>query len=427
MIKRIWNNKFTTNSLILLLGSMVGGILNYFFHVLVGRNVSPVVYGQAESLISLINIISVPAMTFSMVATKYSAAYKNQNDPYKTRQLFTYLNRQIFFYGLPVILFIFLFTPAIGNFLNVPHNSALVLIWLIMLVSFFSSVSTGIISGWQRFKELSLSGVYGAVAKIGGGVLLITLGMALNGIIASFLLGTLATYLFSLYVLRFSLKSRVFLKSEDSLSVFHWKELKRYTWLVLLGNLAITILGNADMVLAKRNLDDWGAGEYGALNVISKAIFFAVGIMANVLFAMVAEKSHKKEKAFSIFKMAFGLTFLLSFSATVIYFLFPQMIIGIFFGAKYQTVSAYLGWFALSASLLSLVNIVFQFLLSLHQTKIVYWFFGAAISLIGLILVFGHSLYAILGIVIAVQSFILLIGLFFVKNNYDKIQLYNTD
>ena len=58
--------------------------------------------------------------------------------------------------------------------------------------------------------------------------------------------------------------------------IFH--RFKSYVFPAFAGMLAINLLGNIDMILAKHNLDSVLAGGYGALNVISKIIFFVTGV-----------------------------------------------------------------------------------------------------------------------------------------------------
>ncbi|HTX86682.1 MAG TPA: hypothetical protein VMC41_01275, partial [Candidatus Nanoarchaeia archaeon] len=114
MIDIIKKNAFARNSLILFGGSFIANLLNYLFHLAIGRIVSPEIYGQTESLISLIAIISVPAATLGLVATKFAAAGKAENNPSSSAGLMKYLNRQIFIFGLPIFLLALALTPLVG-------------------------------------------------------------------------------------------------------------------------------------------------------------------------------------------------------------------------------------------------------------------------------------------------------------------------
>lgn len=410
---------FAKNSFILFCGTLVGSVINYIFHLVVGRYVSVEVYGEAESLISLIAIISVPAATLSMVATKYSAVCKAEGNTAGSREILSYLNRKVFIYGLPILFIMILGTPLIGDFLRVKNNFALIIIWLSMFLSFFAAVNSGILGGWQKFKEVSLAGVWGAVIKLISGIALVSAGFALNGVIGSFALGILAAYIASVAALKFIFNKKNVTAAKETARI-NFSSIKNYIMPVFLGNLAITVLGNADMILAKRNLDETSAGQYGALTVVSKIIFFSTGIIASVLFSMSAENNHKGNSSRHILLASLFLVAASSFFATAIYFLYPGWVLGLLFGDKYQNAASYLGWFAIAVTLFSLSNVIFQYLISLHKTKIAYAFIAIAAAFTGAVFVYGKSIYDILIILIISQIISLLAGVFFLSQGRNK-------
>lgn len=403
------------NSAVLFLGTMGANVLNYVFHLVIGRIVSVEIYGETESLISLVNIISVPALTLAMVATKYASSCKAEGDKKGSLEIWKYLNKKIIKYGLPLFLITVIATPYAGKFLNIQNNFALIIIWLLMLLSFFAAVNSGMLQGWQKFKYISLVGVWGAVVKLIFGVVLVKAGFGLSGIVGSFMLASLAAYLVSSLAFKF-----IVIGKEDKggveqcETVVDFQSLKRYITPVLMGNLAITILGNADMVLAKHNLGALAAGQYGALTVVSKIIFFATSVIAAVLFSMSAENHHKKSDTDAIFKNASYLILAISLGAIVFYFSFPEFILGMLFGNKYTDVAGYLGWFAIMVALFSYVNLIFQYLLSIHKTRIAYSLLVISLVFGAAVLFLGKDIYGILKIVMLSQIAGILAGLYFI-------------
>jgi O-antigen/teichoic acid export membrane protein len=395
MINFIKNNAFARNSLILFSGTIVANLLNYFFHLAIGRMVSVEIYGQTESLISLVAVISVPAATLGLVATKFAAAGKAENDPASSRGLIKYLNRQVFIYGLPIFLLALVLTPLVGNFLKIREFFPLAMIWAMMFLSFFGAINGGILSGWQKFGLSSINGVIGTLIKLICGLVLVGLGFALNGIIGSFAIAAVVSYFISVLMLGF-LKSAPNGTGNGAEIKKNFQAVKNYVWPVFIGSLAINLLGNIDMIFAKHNLDPILAGQYGALNIVSKVIFFVTGVIASVLFAMAAEHSHKKSDSSLILKNALWLTILFCAGSAIFYFLFPRFVLSVFFGNKYLAVAAYLGWFAISASLFSLANLILQYLLSVHKTKIAPVFLIISILAGIFILLLGKSIFAIL-------------------------------
>lgn len=408
------------NSAVLFAGTMLASVLNYVFHLVIGKQVSVEIYGETESLISLITIISVPAMTLSMVAAKYAASCSAEGDRNGSREILNYLNKKVLKYSWPLFLLAVVATPFVGNFLNIKNNFAIILIWIAMLLSFFAAINSGMLSGWQKFKDISVAGVCGAASKLIFGVVLVKFGFALNGIVGSFVLGSLAAYIVTLFALKFIITKKPDNEVTHCNHKIDFKSLKRYIMPVFVGNLAITILGNADMVLAKHNLDALAAGQYAALTVVSKIIFFATGIIASVLFSMSAENSHKGNSSRHILKTALILVLVASSGATLIYFTYPALILSVLFGSKYQDVAPYLGWFAIAVTLFSLYNVIFQYLLSIHKTKISYTFLAVAIFMLVMIALYGKSIGAILMIVIISQIVAIISGIFFLLDKKEK-------
>ena len=411
-LRRARGNGFLRNSMILFVGGMAANILGYFFHLVIGRMVSIEIYGEVESLVSFMSIISVPAMAITMIATKYAACSKAENNPTASREVLVYLNRKITLYGLPVLFLALLLTPSIRRFLHLESALPLVLAWVAMWGSFYFAVAGGILTGWQKFKASSFSSACGVGAKLFFAILLIKLGFALNGIMGSFLLGALVSYAVSLFALKGILKkNRLPEKTGCRVEIFSSALLKKDILPVFAGNLAITLFGYVDMFLAKHNLDPVSAGQYGALAIVGKIIFFATGVIATVLFSMAAESNHKKDNTWKIFQHAAFLMLLVSLAGVTFYFLFPSFALGLLFQDKYTSVSPLLGWFAILAAAFSFVNLIFQYLLSIQKVRPVLWLSGIALLLPPALLFFGNSISAILGITLAFQSLVVFLGL----------------
>ena len=411
--KFIQHGVFAKHSLILFLGTILISFFNYIFHFVIGRLVSMEVYGEAESLISFVAIISVFSATLTMVATKYVANCKVEGNKNGCREILSYLNKEVIKYGLPIFFIAILLTPLVGNFFNIKNNLALVCIWILMLLSFFSAVNAGVFSGWQKFRYISLTGILGTAAKLISGIILVKIGLALNGIVGSFVIAAVASYFMSVMIIKFIILKKEEKSEEHHAITIDLQSIKRFILPVFVGNLAITIMCNIDMILAKHNLDAITAGQYGALTVTSKVIFFGTGIIASVLFAMSAERSHKGDSSKPILKIALALVSLASLVATIIYFFYPKLILSILYESKYQEVSSHLGWFAIAVSLFSIVNIIFQYLLSIHKTRISYALIVIAIVLMVLIFIYGSSITAIITIVIFTQLIAITIGVFY--------------
>jgi len=415
MLEKLKNEAFFKNSFIVFFGGIIGSFLNYIFHLIIGRMVSIPVYGEIESLTSLLSIISIPIATLGMIITQSNAFDKANNDKEKSRRDFFNITKKLLYCSLFVFLVLLLLTPLVGKFLNIDNPIAIILVWIIIAVSLLSSVSGGILTGWQKFKEISIIGIISTFAKLAGGVILVKIGLALTGSIGGFVIGSVVSYALSLLALKFVFKT----KDKGKKEILEKKEsvsFKKYIIPFFWGNMSMAILGSADMIIAKHNLSDISAGEYGALSIVSKIIFFATGAITSVLFSMSSCENYGKKIPTNIFKKALYLMFFVSGLAIIFYFIFSEFTLGMLFGSKYSQVAHYLGWFAILASLFSINNLIFQYLLSIRRKMISYYLLGSSLLAVFFMLVYGKNITEILFIMSVAQIVSIISGCFLLKS-----------
>lgn len=420
LVSTVSKNPFLRNSIILFSGTMVANVLNYIFHLVVGRMVDPSAYGEIESLISLLTIISVPAGTLTLIATKYAADMKAKQDFQGTSALSKYLTSKVLTYGAPLFLVVFLSTPLVRNFLNIESNFPILLLWGVMFFSFLSAATSGILTGWQKFTNTSLVGVLATGLKLLSVLVLLKLGFAVSGVVGSFILSTLFVYLANLFLLKRFFQGNS--KEGEKVVSVSFSDIKSYVLPAFFGTLSVAILGNVDMIFAKHHLEAAVSGEYGALSVAAKTIFFVTGVLTTVLFAMSAEESNQEKQNSHTFRLAAGLTFLVVVGSILFFSLFPKFVVSILFGAKYIGVSHLLPWFALAAGVYSLANLFLQYLLSLGETRVAPLFLAISLGEIGILFFFGETFYAIIGITIGTQIVAALLGLWFVWKQKNYVQ-----
>lgn len=420
IITLLQGSVFVRNSIILFAGSMVGNVFNYAFHFSLGRIVDAETYGAAQSLIALLAIVSVPAAALGMVATKYGAIAKARQDYAFGQDLFSYLNRRIIRYGWPLVAGGFLLTPFIQSFLKIDDVLAVSLLWVLAALTFFTSASIGILSGWQRFGAVNRAGIIGSAVKLLLGVVLAWFGFGLDGIIFGLAVAGIIGYFISVRGLRFLAQGQHDIPvapSEQAKEPFDFSSVRGYVATAFIGTLGLVVLGNVDIVLAKHSLAPEAAGAYSALTVVAKVIFFVTGVMAAVLFAMSSEsveKNKSQPRNFSVFWMALLLTIAAAAVAVIAYFLIPDFVMSIFFGDKYLAVAPMLGWFGLAAGLYAVVNLMLQQLLSMQVTLAAQWLLGIALAESLGLFFWGSSMASIIAIVIGAQVIALASGLVFI-------------
>jgi len=238
------------------------------------------------------------------------------------------------------------------------------------------------------------------------------LGFSVSGVVGAFFLASVAGYaIFTLFLRRLHRQTADDASSEmrdESPRGETLPSMRSYAFPVLWTSLAVAILGNVDMVLAKYHLDPDTAGVYGALFIVSKTIYFVGGILVSVMFAMASEEHDRVLSGVGsnskLFRNAFALTALFSIGAVAFFALFPTFVLQVFFGATYVGAAEYLGWFALANAFLVLAHFLSQHLLAIRRTGIAYALLAVAIAEIPMVFLLGGSIESVIMITVVFQA-----------------------
>ena len=382
-------SQFLGGSFITVLGSLLGGFLGYLYHLLMGRLLGPSGYGVLASLLSLLYVFSVPTATFSLVATKFAADFK------KSRQFLEKTEKKSFLFSLLFFLFFGALTPLIASFLHLQALLPILLIGLCLALGFLVTFKGAILQGRLNFVPLAVGGTANAAIKLLLGIIFVYFGLGINGAILPMVIGAIFSYF---YFQHFLISKEVMVKEETSSPKLTNKEIWGYTKPIFLFTLAFALLYSIDIIFARHFLAPQEAGWYGALSTLGKIIYFLVSPLSLVLFPMASRKKSQEEKSDRLFRFSFSLAILIAIFLTAAYFLFPNLILRVFYGEQFLPAAAYLGLFGVFLSFYSLAYFLGNFMLSQEKTKPVAFLpFLALLLQVVLILFFHENILAILG------------------------------
>ena len=383
-------SQFLGGSFITVLGSLLAGFLGYLYHLLMGRLLGPSEYGVLASLLSLLYVFSVPTATFSLVATKFAADFK------KSRQFLEKTEKKSFLFSLLFFLFFGALTPLIASFLHLQALLPILLIGLCLALGFLVTFKGAILQGRLNFVPLAVGGTANAAIKLLLGIIFVYFGLGINGAILPMVIGAIFSYF---YFQHFLISKEVMVKEETSSPKLTNKEIWGYTKPIFLFTLAFALLYSIDIIFARHFLAPQEAGWYGALSTLGKIIYFLVSPLSLVLFPMASRKKSQEEKSDRLFRFSFSLAILIAIFLTAAYFLFPNLILRVFYGEQFLPAAAYLGLFGIFLSFYSLAYFLGNFMLSQEKTKPVAFLpFLALLLQVVLILFFHESILAILGV-----------------------------
>lgn len=397
-------NQLVAGSAILFFGNMGANFGNYLFHLLTGRMLGPLGYGVLASLISLTYLLNIPVGALSLVIVKYVSALRGKRELGKISYFYSWLNKKLWLFGSVGFFLLVLASPFLASFLHLASPLLVILVITSSLIGVYLAVNTAILQGFLRFGLMSVLGVIQVALKLSLAVLLIYLGYqvlgAVTAIFASYLLALALTSFFVSRLLRGAEK-------KDSVADLG---ISKYALPVFFSTLAFVSLYTLDVVLVRHFLTAQEAGFYAALSTLGKIIFFAANPVVMVMFPMVSERHANGKSYFDFFYLSLGLAFLICLGISVIYFLFPQLMINFLYGREYFPAAPYLGLFAVFLSLYTFNFLLTNFYLSIKKTKVVFLPMTAALIQAILISFWHRDIGQVVWISIGVLG-LLLVGL----------------
>ena len=193
------------------------------------------------------------------------------------------------------------------------------------------------IQGYQKFLWYSIFTAGAILIKVVLSIPFVRWGVL--GVLAAATIASIIVYLLYFFPLRFILtaKSKPINLTKREAFVFAVP-----TLLTLLG---LTSIYSTDIILVRHFFPASQAGLYAALAILGKIIFYASSAVSLVLFPVVSERVAKGIASKKLIGSAITAVAIASFALAVLYFIFPDFIIGMLFGNAYKGASTLLGMF----------------------------------------------------------------------------------
>lgn len=394
-------NPLVKGSAVVFVSSLGGGLLNYLFHFLTGRLLSPSDYGILVSLFSILYIVGVPGAVLGTTVTKFAASYKARGDFSAVTAALVWITKVSLLLGLVILLTALFFREPLADFLKIPDSWLLVFFSFFVVLSFLISAPRGFLRGLLRFKAFAFVSFLEPLFKVLLGVGMAFLGAGVFGVVGGLIVSSLLGLGFSLLLLK---KNLIFPFTPSS---FSKPDLVKYALPTTVALLSLVSFYNSDVILVKHFFTPEEAGIYGSVVTMGRIIFFTLSTVVLVMFPMASEKHANKEDPYQVLKNSLLLVFAGALAAAVAYSLFSKILVQLFFGSQYLLAAPYLGYFALFMGLYALVDLVSRFFLSIDNFRPVLYLAAFALLQIGLLFFFHKTLYQVVVVNILVMAGVL--------------------
>jgi O-antigen/teichoic acid export membrane protein len=377
---------------IVLVGVTVFNAGNYLFHVLAGRVLGPVRYGDLATLIAISGLVALPAGGVQVWVARHVAQNETLGDADATRVLM----RRTIAYTFAVastltILFLTLAWP-IQQVLDIASIAAVVITALVTLPASGAPVLLGLAQGLQRFTLVAVVLAAGPVVRIVLTAIAFGVGLHVGGAMLATLVATALIFGAPMWLLRGWFRSPG--RSARGSTLLDAKSLVP----VIAGLLALTALTSNDVVVAKAALDSHDAGIYGSASLIGRAILYLPTAIAMVLLPRVAARTAENRQSLDLLGKSVAVTFAFCAVGTAAYAVIGTPFVRLFFGDDYASGGSLLWLFGVAMTLFSVINVLLTYHIARSHTAFAWLLLaGAGFQVLAFLVVHGsaHQLLAV--------------------------------
>lgn len=414
-LKAIINHQFIQGSFLFTISNFIISSLNYLFNFLSGRSLGPNGYGEIVAFFSYLALFSIPlTIVSSLIIQKIGSNNANRFSLAKSLEFWILSKIKRWWF---LLIFLVLLAPFLPQITNLSPLTSYLLI-LTIAISILSIFYSSNLQGLRIFHIISAVSIVTAIIKFSGAFL------------ASLNLGNLTTVLILIIVsniFNFGASFFFFKNITQNIKIKEKVEkrivnilLSPYFFLASVSIISITLLGNLDIVFAKKFFSAKDAGLFSAWSLFAKIIFYLASPLITLSFVFFSDKKNAEEQEKILLGTLFSLLFI-GIGCYLVYAFFP-IVIEIIFGNKFKLIADFLplaAFFGIFYTIISLFNNYF-----LAKKSLLTFILPLASPIyITLLLIYHHDIATIIRVDIFfgfIVSLIFLIG-YFLQKKFNRL------
>jgi O-antigen/teichoic acid export membrane protein len=180
-LRRLQSSRLVRQNVLLFIGGFSAGVGGFVYNAIAGRVLGPEQYGEMASLFSLYTVGLSINLILMVVLARYSASLQADENLAGIRYLVRRTEVRLL---IPTVFFVILCSAAsfpIASFLHL--RSPVPVVWLGIALGFcwYMAIPRGTLQGTQHFAALSLNQASELLIRVLALVLLLALGLGVNG------------------------------------------------------------------------------------------------------------------------------------------------------------------------------------------------------------------------------------------------------
>lgn len=352
-----WDRRLLTGSAVLFGSSLVVNAGNYLFNLVLARWLGPSDFADLSLMVSLLLVVTLITTTLQMTSSKFAAAHTADGDAARLAALRGQLRRWAYRTGVAVGLLLVVAAPGLRQFFQTESPWPFVLLAIGLPFLFAQGVDRGLLQGQLRFRVLALSYQAEMAIRLIGGIALVAAGGEVDGAVAAVLLSFFATWL----VAR---RAGAGLPRPGRLDPAETRRILVFAGPVAAAQLGQILIANSDIIIVKHFFPPEDAGQYAALALVGRIVFFGTWSLVSTMYPIAAQRQQRGEPHRHLLGYTFGAVAIFSAAVLTATRLAPDLMIRVLFGGAYQAIAPLLWLYAAAAMLYALANVIVTYGLS---------------------------------------------------------------
>lgn len=376
--------QFVTHNVLAAAGTILAGIFGLLLQALVSHHFRPAQYGAAFAVFTFFTVLTQPSAGFARMNawTISRELATGDGSLVESSTLLRSTNRRLLIGGAAIAALFIAGSTVVGDFLHVPIS--FVIIGALGIPFMLSTAPLqASLQGQERWLPWSgLSIAIAAARVVFVGVMVLFLGI--TGVIAGISLAAAATYVVALVM--------VWPMLRQGTGRVNWRPQRNFLTVSVASTLAVAVLMGCDVLLVEHFFTAQQGGQFSAVTVTSRALFFAVGSVTSVLFPKVAARHASSRSTMAVVGASVGLGLAGGLAGLLLFSVGSDAILRSFAGKAYVGGAGYIGWYALGMPLLASAVMLSNSLQSLADLKLLWVLIPGALLKPILIILFHKTL-----------------------------------
>jgi len=359
VVRWVWRHvraeRFYRDSAWLTMALLSVNVSNYVLNVAVSRILGRPQFGEVAAILALLYVLNVPTTAIQTLLTREVAQLA---DPDELPAVFRSIRRVVWRWAVVAGVLTLALTPLVVAFLHLDSYTPALFLPFLVGLALLVPMYRGILQGRRRFGLLTVNVGAEAALRVIGAILLTLLGFKAAGVMGAFAVGLVASLILGRVFTRAELSAGS-TRARSSASS-HLAELVP----VIAGLGLVTAAFNLDVILGRHFLSPVGGGEYAAVSLVARVLFY---LTSSVGGAVVASRIPDQARG-RLKLLAQGLAVVVGTAAVgeAACLLFPREVVIAVFGSAYSEAAPVLPLLGAGMVALSATNLLVYFLLAMR-------------------------------------------------------------